>query len=188
MSDTKAMDIAQIKATLVKLAQQPKCQDWHAKVQYVSKAIWAEIDLLATTNPRIIDDMTALLQDEDAFSVAQHVVPAFRKCKTRAATQSQSQADSDARSRVLRNLDHRHCQTGHVAGAVQSDAIGALYRAEKHAFYDADTLRARLFLRRNEDFSESEKLALQKWLDECPVKPRSKDPAGYVLFGHRVEM
>lgn len=157
------MDRARTESLSAELAKRPKCQDWSTKVQHVSKSVWTSIDSIATDDPSI-DDLIDLLQDQDAFSVAQHVVPAFRKC-------SVEEGDSTNRTRVLRNLHLRHRDTELISDPTRSDATAALYRAEKQAYYDADMLRTRLFLRREEDFSEAEKAALQKWLEDCPVKP-----------------
>jgi hypothetical protein len=158
------MDAARTKSILADLSTRPKCQDWSAKVQYVSKSVWSNIDAFVADDAQIIDDLIALLQDRDAFSVAQHVIPAFRKCS--------AEEDNNAnKTRVLHNLHLKYHQTELISDPLRSDATAALYRAEKQAYYDADMLRARLFLRREEDFSEAEKVALQKWLEDCPIKP-----------------
>lgn len=159
------MDAANIEA-LRSLHAQPESTNcaWGSKVQNVCSAFWAALPD-DDVDEGIARTFINLLQNQDALAVAQLVILDLRP---NADTESLSLSKRRIVAAIQPALDE---QLWPVPPKFQAHIDTPSYRAEKHAYHDADMYRVKLHLRRSEKSKPEEEEEILKWLEQCPVKP-----------------
>lgn len=159
------VDITQVR----ELRLHPEMQNWSSKLQNACVTFWSSLPASTDIEQSKIDLFTELLQMPHALELAQLVI-----VELRTGSDPLSQALAPSKLKIIHALQPAlREQVWPQPAQFQERIDTATYRAEKHAFYDADIHRVKLFLRRTENFTVEEELALIKWLEECPVKPKA---------------
>lgn len=147
------------------------CEDWGSKVQSACEAAWHALSVpAAVIEARDFDLLISLLRKEDALSVAQQVIPELRRGGggINITSPHQRRIVDAIRPTVA-------AQPMPPPRNIQDSYETPVSRAEKRAYYDADNYRTRLFLRQHDALSSEQKMKMEQWLKDCPVKIEAGD-------------
>ncbi|KAG9693646.1 hypothetical protein KCU95_g3197, partial [Aureobasidium melanogenum] len=151
---------------LSEVQEQPRCDDWGAKLQHVCDTLWSALDDKAD-DPGLADTLIAMLQQEDAFALARLVIPELRS--------KEPLVDSLLKQKVIDRTASQRMAALSLEATQQSDFDTNLYSEEKEVFTEAEMYRASLLLYGSAAFDNVEEQEIIQWLAQRPKKSTSKE-------------
>ena len=155
---------------LEELSRPQRCDDWGNKVQLLCEQFWRFLAEETVIAALVIGSFTSLLQQEDAFAIAQLVIPAFRDAST-------VTPENDNKQHILRYIELGRSISLQIQEQDQAhfDAYQPLYYQEKQIFHEAEVERARRLLYNHDILNAQQKEAVRQWMAARPCKTNTTE-------------
>lgn len=135
---------------------------WRAKWQVACERFWDALSEGAVAEGQDVEMFVELLADDERFSIARLVIPAFRCDDPDVAP------DSEQQQRILKQIQAMRDEARRHESTDQSAFDSAQYVAEKRAKLDSELHRARILLHDSNAFGAQEGEEIRKWLEKHP--------------------
>ncbi len=158
---------------LQEISRPQRCNDWGTKVQSLCEQFWLSLDEDNDIASSLMTAVTSLLQQEDAFAIAQLVIPDFRPGPT-------LQPEGDNKQHVIRHIELKRSISLQITNQNQThfDADQPLYRLEKQIFHEGLIERAGYLLYDHNILDAQQKKAVWNWLAARPRNANTPSRTG----------